>query len=435
MPDAGRTNRAQPGQAGRLRDGSSAPSLATDAVPHRCWARRRRRASRSGCPSPPSWPWTTTRPSPWRSSATCASATARSTGSSRRPPGAEALRLLDELTLRDRSVALVLSDQRMPEMTGIEVLGSVRRPSPGAKLLLLTAYADTDVAIQAINDIGLDYYMVKPWDPPQERLYPVLDDLLGDWARENPAETSQVRVVGHRWSDRSYEVKTFLARNHVPYRWLDVERDEEARRLVDLAGRGHLRPAARARPRRRGAPDADHPRGRGGAGAAHPRRAAAVRPVHRRQRPGRSGRGGLRGVGGPADRRGRARRPRRAGRPERVDRELPRLPQGALGRRPHPPRGGPGRPVRRRDGAGARRRRAHHAGPRARGGPGGRRRDRGAGGAASPPVSRTAGSRPRGSPSSAPAASTTAPRRARRSSARGRTSTSSARPTRPARPC
>ncbi len=150
--------------------------------------------------------------------------------------GAEALRLLDELTLRDRSVALVVCDQRMPEMTGIEVLGSVRRSSPGTKLLLLTAYADTDVAIQAINDIGLDYYMVKPWDPPQERLYPVLDDLLGDWARENPAETSQVRVVGHRWSDRSYEVKTFLARNHVPYRWLDVERDEEARRLVDLAG-------------------------------------------------------------------------------------------------------------------------------------------------------------------------------------------------------
>jgi thioredoxin reductase (NADPH) len=121
-------------------------------------------------------------------------------------------------------------------MTGIEVLGAVRRASPGTKVLLLTAYADTDVAIQAINDIGLDYYMLKPWDPPQERFYPVLDDLLGDWARENPAETSQLRVVGHRWSDRSYEVKTFLARNHVPYRWLDVERDEEARRLVGLAG-------------------------------------------------------------------------------------------------------------------------------------------------------------------------------------------------------
>jgi thioredoxin reductase (NADPH) len=150
--------------------------------------------------------------------------------------GEEALRLLDELTLRDRSVALVVTDQRMPQMTGIEVLEQVRTRSPGSKVVLLTAYADTEVAIRAINDIGLDYYLVKPWDPPQDRLYPVLDDLLDDWARENPLETSQVRVVGHRWSDRSYEIKTFLARNHVPYRWLDVEHDDEARRLVELAG-------------------------------------------------------------------------------------------------------------------------------------------------------------------------------------------------------
>ncbi len=151
---------------------------------------------------------------------------------------AQALSLLAELTLRDRSVALVASDQRMPEMTGIEMLAEVRRQSPGTKLLLLTAYADTDVAIRAINDIGLDYYMFKPWDPPEERLYPVVDDLLGDWVSENPHETAQVRVVGHRWSDRAYEVKMFLARNHVPYRWLDVERDEEALRLIELAQGG-----------------------------------------------------------------------------------------------------------------------------------------------------------------------------------------------------
>ena len=99
---------------------------------------------------------------------------------------------------------------------------------PGAKLLLLTAYADTDVAIRAINDIGLDYYLLKPWDPPEERLYPVIDDLLDDWHQANPDHTSDVRVVGHRWSDRSHEIKTFLARNHVPYRWYDVERDAEA---------------------------------------------------------------------------------------------------------------------------------------------------------------------------------------------------------------
>jgi thioredoxin reductase (NADPH) len=149
--------------------------------------------------------------------------------------GAEALAMLAELALRDRSVALVVSDQRMPEMTGIEMLGEVRRQSPGTKLLLLTAYADTDVAIRAINDIGLDYYMFKPWDPPEARLYPVVDDLLGDWRQDHPDLTSQVRVVGHLWSDRSYETKMFLTRNHVPYRWLDVERDEEARRLLELA--------------------------------------------------------------------------------------------------------------------------------------------------------------------------------------------------------
>jgi thioredoxin reductase (NADPH) len=149
--------------------------------------------------------------------------------------GAEALEVLAELTLRDRSVALVASDQRMPGMTGIEVLGEVRRQAPDAKLLLLTAYADTDVAIKAINDIGLDYYMLKPWDPPEEHLYPVVDDLLDDWRGGHPDATDHVRVVGHRWSDRAHEVKTFLARNHVPYRWLDVERDPEAQQLVDLA--------------------------------------------------------------------------------------------------------------------------------------------------------------------------------------------------------
>src|SRR4051812_31637524 len=150
--------------------------------------------------------------------------------------GAEAVAVLTELALRDRPVALVLADQRMPGMTGIELLEQSRTLAPGAKLLLLTAYADTDVAIRAINDIGLDYYLFKPWDPPEDRLYPVVDDLLGDWQRGNPDQTNDVRVVGHRWSERSHEVKTFLARNHVPYRWYDVERDEEGGRLVQLAG-------------------------------------------------------------------------------------------------------------------------------------------------------------------------------------------------------
>jgi thioredoxin reductase (NADPH) len=149
--------------------------------------------------------------------------------------GAQALEVLTKIALRSQPVALIVSDQRMPQMTGIEMLERARTHAPTAKYLLLTAYADTDVAIKAINDIGLDYYLLKPWDPPEERLYPVVDDLLGDWVRANPDHTSDVQVVGDRWSDRSYEIKTFLARNHVPYRWYDVERDPEGQRLRDLA--------------------------------------------------------------------------------------------------------------------------------------------------------------------------------------------------------
>ncbi len=149
--------------------------------------------------------------------------------------GAEALTMLSKFALRDRQVALIASDQRMPEMTGVEFLEQSRRYAPDAKLVLLTAYADTDVAIRAINDIGLDYYLLKPWDPPKERLYPVLDDLLSDWQEGHPGDTGGLRLVGDRWSERSHEIKTFLARNHVPYHWFDLERDEEARRLQALA--------------------------------------------------------------------------------------------------------------------------------------------------------------------------------------------------------
>jgi thioredoxin reductase (NADPH) len=149
--------------------------------------------------------------------------------------GAQALAVLTKLALRNQPVALIASDQRMPGMTGVEMLEQARTQAPGAKYLLLTAYADTDVAIKAINDIGLDHYLLKPWDPPEERLYPIVDDLLDDWRQANPDHTSDIRVVGHRWSDRSYEIKTFLARNHVPYRWYDIERDAEGQRLCALA--------------------------------------------------------------------------------------------------------------------------------------------------------------------------------------------------------
>ena len=152
--------------------------------------------------------------------------------------GEQALSVLDRLALRDERVALIAADQRMPRMSGIELLEEARGRAPGAKMVLLTAYADTDAAIRAINEIGLDYYLLKPWDPPSERLYPVLDDLLDDWRAANPDVTGDLRVIGHRWSERSHELKTFLARNHVPYRWLDVERDAEGQRLAELAQAG-----------------------------------------------------------------------------------------------------------------------------------------------------------------------------------------------------
>ena len=152
--------------------------------------------------------------------------------------GGEGLDVLARLALRGDPTALIAVDQRMPQMTGIEMLGQARTHAPGARLLLLTAYADTDVAIRAINEIGLDYYLTKPWDPPEERLYPVVDDLLDAWLRDQPDPAAEIRVVGHRWSERSHDLKLFLARNYVPYRWYDLERDAEGRRLAGLAQAG-----------------------------------------------------------------------------------------------------------------------------------------------------------------------------------------------------
>ncbi len=150
--------------------------------------------------------------------------------------GAEALSSLEEFARRDQSVALIVSDHRMPEMTGIDLLRHSKVPAPGAKLVLLTAYADTEVAIKAINDIGLDHYLMKPWAPPEERLFPIIDDLLGDWEVENGHRFDGIRVIGNRWSERSHDTKMFLARNHVQYQWLELERDAEARRLQALFG-------------------------------------------------------------------------------------------------------------------------------------------------------------------------------------------------------
>ena len=150
--------------------------------------------------------------------------------------GAAALETLQQLKLRNDPVALLLADQRMPEMSGVEFLEQAMEIYPDAKRALLTAYADTSAAISAINTVRVDYYMLKPWDPPEEKLYPVIDELLGDWQAGYRPTFEGIRVIGHRWSAASHEVKDFLARNGVPYLWLDVESSEEATRLIAQAG-------------------------------------------------------------------------------------------------------------------------------------------------------------------------------------------------------
>lgn len=150
--------------------------------------------------------------------------------------GSEALETLSELQSRGDAVAALVVDQRMPEMSGTEFLSKAIDLFPDAKKVLLTAYADTDAAIAAINDVGLDHYLMKPWDPPEENLYPVLDDLLEDWQADVPAPYDGIRVIGARWSPDSYEVKDFLSRNQVPYRFFDVETDPDAK---SIAGAGN----------------------------------------------------------------------------------------------------------------------------------------------------------------------------------------------------
>ena len=153
--------------------------------------------------------------------------------------GATALEALKGLKRRGDPVALLLADQRMPEMTGVEFLEKAMEFYPDAKRVLLTAYADTDAAIRAINDAKIHHYLLKPWDPPEEHLYPVLDDLLDDWRGSFRPPFEGIRVLGTRWSPQSYTIRDFLARNQAPYHWVDVEtagQVAEVRRLVAAAG-------------------------------------------------------------------------------------------------------------------------------------------------------------------------------------------------------
>ena len=148
--------------------------------------------------------------------------------------GQKALQLVKQLKLRNDALALLLVDQRMPNLSGVDFLEQALNIYPETKRVLLTAYADTEAAIRSINKAKIDYYLMKPWDPPEELLYPILDDLLDDWWALAKPQFEGIKVIGLRWSPKSYDVKYFLARNGIPYQWLDVESDEEARRLVSI---------------------------------------------------------------------------------------------------------------------------------------------------------------------------------------------------------
>jgi len=153
--------------------------------------------------------------------------------------GQEAIDTLNELSTRGVPVALILADQRMPHVTGVDVLRASLSQHPLAKKALLTAYADTDAAINAINDVGLDHYIMKPWDPPEDKLYPILDDLLEDWHAGYRPTFEGIRVVSHEWSKEAFELKAFLAMNQIAYRSAVVGVDPDAERLMEAAGAGN----------------------------------------------------------------------------------------------------------------------------------------------------------------------------------------------------
>ena len=152
--------------------------------------------------------------------------------------GQDALEAARQLKQRGTPIALFLADQRMPGMTGTELLGELRKLHPDSRKVLLTAYADTEAAIASINLVGLDHYLMKPWDPPEERLYPVLDDLLRGWTSSARVPFDGIRVAGARLSPQSHAVKEFLSRNQVPYQWIDVDLDEPTRELVKALPEG-----------------------------------------------------------------------------------------------------------------------------------------------------------------------------------------------------
>ncbi len=152
--------------------------------------------------------------------------------------GEEALATVSELKARGSELAMILSDQRMPGMQGVELLTKALVIFPRSRRVLLTAYADVDAAVRALNEAHSDYYLYKPWHPPEERLYPIVDELLERWQVERPNEHPGTRMVGHQWSPRSHAIKDFFAANLIPYRWLDVDRDPHAAEVLAAAFAG-----------------------------------------------------------------------------------------------------------------------------------------------------------------------------------------------------
>jgi thioredoxin reductase (NADPH) len=155
--------------------------------------------------------------------------------------GMAALEAVRELRQRNETVALFLVDQRMPQMSGVEFLAQARPLFPEARRALLTAYADTDAAIQAINGASVHYYLLKPWDPPEEAFYPIIDDLLDDWQGSYRPPFEGIRIIGHRWSPEAHALKDYLARNQVPYLYLDLESDPAAQEALVASGQDAAR--------------------------------------------------------------------------------------------------------------------------------------------------------------------------------------------------
>ena len=251
------------------------------------------------------------------------------------------------MKLRGDQVAVLLADYRMPGLTGIEFLERAMDVYPYARRVLLTAYADTSAAIDAINIVDLDHYLLKPWDPPEEKLYPVIDELLKAWQREDRKPVKEAKLIGHRWSAPSADLRDFLARNQVPYRWYAADTDEGQRLLAAAGADGRDAPGADHR-RRRAADRADQRRGgREGQPGDDPG-PRLLRPDRGGRRPRRARRGGLRRVRGAAHRAGGEVRHRRPGGAVLADRELPRLPRRPVRRPAHRPGAAPGGQVRRR---------------------------------------------------------------------------------------